>query len=77
MTRANTAEKTFKSTEKLNVLPRLIFYGTGSMLVVLFMSNITVYDLYYGIFYQHVYIIIVKYATWKNMASDILIYFTG
>ena len=77
MTRATTAERTLKSTENLALLQRLTLYGTGFMLVVLFMSNIIVYDLHYGIFYQNVYITIVKYATWKNMASDILIYFTG
>ena len=75
MTRADTAERTLKSTENLTLLQRLTLYGTGSMPVILFISNITVDDLHYGIFYQHVYITIVKYATWKNMASDILIKF--
>ena len=49
MTRADTAERTLKSTENLYET----LYGTGSILVIL--SNITVDDLHYGIlrFVEH------------------------
>ena len=67
MTRADTAERTLiyrKQSTEIN--------GTGSML-----SNITVNYLHYGIFYQHIptkVFSLAKYDTWKNIASDMLIY---
>ena len=81
MTRADTAERTKYLPNKIYILQIVLqhnrFYGTGYMLVILFVTNITVDYLHYGIFYQHVYITIVKYTPLKNMASDILLYFTG
>ena len=54
MTRADTAERILILPHKANSTPTTcytsIFYATGSMLVILSISNITVDDLYYGIF---------------------------
>ena len=62
MTRADTAERALISSKNLHLLlqkyiptellRKLIFYGPGSMLVILFIFNITVDYLHYGIIYS-------------------------
>ena len=54
MTRADTAERSINTTRTLSHLT--IQYGTGYMLVILLLFNITVDDLHYGLFYQLLYI---------------------